>query len=146
MTAIRVIGPYILRDIMNAERSLQMLEDYVWYRIWLGKYRRTCFQARWRIATLYTERTCLVGSEVSETKITSRIACKKFRSHALRLFFCGAGQRNRCTGQKLVQWNNWKTLFGMITPTSYTTSCRRLDSIPGRLRQLVDTAVTYIKF
>ena len=27
MTATRVIGPYLLRDTMNAERYLQMLED-----------------------------------------------------------------------------------------------------------------------
>jgi len=30
MTAIRVIGAYLLCDTMNAERYLQMLEDYVW--------------------------------------------------------------------------------------------------------------------
>jgi len=30
MTATRVIVPYLLRDTMNAERYLQMLEDYVW--------------------------------------------------------------------------------------------------------------------
>ncbi|PSN58080.1 hypothetical protein C0J52_06513 [Blattella germanica] len=29
MTATNVIGPFILRDTMNAERYLQMLEDYV---------------------------------------------------------------------------------------------------------------------
>jgi hypothetical protein len=38
MTATRVIGPYHLRDIMNAEHYLQMLEDNVAYRIWLGKH------------------------------------------------------------------------------------------------------------
>ena len=30
MTPTRVIGPYLLRGTMNAERYLQMLEDYVW--------------------------------------------------------------------------------------------------------------------
>ena len=30
MTATRVIGSYLLCDTMNAERYLQMLEDYVW--------------------------------------------------------------------------------------------------------------------
>ena len=30
MTATRVIGPYLLRDTMNAERCLHMLEDYIW--------------------------------------------------------------------------------------------------------------------
>jgi len=29
-TATRVIGPYLLRDTMNAERCLQMMEDYAW--------------------------------------------------------------------------------------------------------------------
>jgi len=30
MTATRVIGPYLLRDTMNAERYLEIVEDYVW--------------------------------------------------------------------------------------------------------------------
>ena len=30
MTAARVIGPYLLRDTMNAKRYLHMLEVYVW--------------------------------------------------------------------------------------------------------------------
>jgi hypothetical protein len=30
MTATSVIGPYLLRDTMNSERYLQMLQDYVW--------------------------------------------------------------------------------------------------------------------
>jgi len=30
MMATRVIGPYLLRYTMNAERCLQMLEDYMW--------------------------------------------------------------------------------------------------------------------
>ena len=86
MTAIRVIGPYLLRDTINAERYRQMLEA-VAYRIWLGKRRCTCFHARWHTATLCTERTCLVGSEDSGTLAgttrNSRMACKKSRYHAL---------------------------------------------------------------
>lgn len=30
MTATKLIGPYLLRDTMNADRYLQMLQDYVW--------------------------------------------------------------------------------------------------------------------
>ena len=30
MTATRIIGPYFPRDTMNAERYLQIMEDYVW--------------------------------------------------------------------------------------------------------------------
>jgi len=33
MTATRVIGPYLMRDTMNAERYLQMLEDYLWPKV-----------------------------------------------------------------------------------------------------------------
>ena len=35
-------------------------------------------------------------------------------------------QRRRCTGQNLAQWNNWRTGFGTLSPTSHTTSYRRL--------------------
>ena len=88
MTAIRVIGPYLLLDTMNAERCLQMLEDYVWrivsgwenidelffmhegapphfalsVRAWFDRK----FLARW------------LGR-----RGPSRMACKKSRSHAL---------------------------------------------------------------
>ena len=41
-------------------------------------------------------------------------------------FSCGAGQRRRCTGQNLAQWNNWRTGFGTLSPASHMTSYRRL--------------------
>ena len=65
------------------------------YHIWLGKHRWTCFHAFWRTTTLCTGRTCLVGSEVSGTLVgttrTTRMACKKSRSHALWHFPMGLG-------------------------------------------------------
>jgi hypothetical protein len=37
--ATSVIGPYLLRDTMNSEHCLQMLQDYVWpHGIWPGKH------------------------------------------------------------------------------------------------------------
>ena len=33
MMATRIIGPYLLRDTMNAERYLEMLEKYVWPKV-----------------------------------------------------------------------------------------------------------------
>ena len=79
MTATRVIGAYLLRDTMNAERYLQMLEDYLWPIV-----------SGWKnideLVFMY-DGTCLVGAEVSGTLAgttrTSRMACKKSRSHAL---------------------------------------------------------------
>ena len=41
-------------------------------------------------------------------------------------FSCEAEQRRRCTGQNLAQWRNQRTGFGTLSPTSHTTSCRRL--------------------
>ena len=104
MMANRVIGPYRVRDTMNAERYLQMLEDYVWPIVsgW-EKHLWTCFHARWRTATLCIGRTCLVGSEVSGTLVgttrTSRMACKKSRSHALWLFPVGLGKGGGVPGK-----------------------------------------------
>ena len=61
-------------------------------------------------------------------------------------FSCGAGLRRRCTGQNLAHWNNWRTGFGKLSPMCHMTSCRRLDSIPGRLRKLVYAAGAYVEF
>ena len=43
MTATMVIGPYLLHDTMNAERYLQMLEDYVWPIVFAGKTSMNLF-------------------------------------------------------------------------------------------------------
>ena len=79
MTAARVIGAYLLRDTMNIERYLQMLEDYMWPIV-----------SGWENVdelVFMHDGTCLVGSEVSgtlaRTTRTSPMACKKSRSHAL---------------------------------------------------------------
>jgi hypothetical protein len=64
-------------------------------RIWLEKHRWTCLHSQWRTATLCTERAFLFGSEVSVTLTgtrTSRMACKKSRSHALWLLPVGLGK------------------------------------------------------
>jgi len=77
MTATRVIGQYLLRDTMNAERYLQMLEDYVWPIV--SGWENIDELARWRTATLCTDCTCLVRLEVSGTLArtrTTRMVCK----------------------------------------------------------------------
>jgi len=65
---------------------------------------------------------------------------------AVQRWWRGAGVRRRCTGQNITHWNNWRTGFGKLSPTSHMNSCRRLVSIPGRLRKLVDAAGTYVEF
>ena len=129
MTATRVISPYLLRDTMNDERCLQMLEDYVWSVVsgwenidelvfmhdgapphfalsvlpgWIRSFR----DVGWDDEDL--------TNGLQEVQISRPVT-----------FSCGAGQR-RCTGQNFAQWNNWRTGFGTLSPTSHTTSCRRL--------------------
>jgi len=41
-------------------------------------------------------------------------------------FFLWGWAKKSCTGQNLAQWNNWRTGFGTLSPTSHATSCRRL--------------------
>ena len=86
------------RTLSSGARRLRVA-----YRIWLGKHRWTCFHARWCTATLCTKRTCLVRSEVSGTLAvttrTSRMACKKCRSHALWLFPVGVGKGGGVPGK-----------------------------------------------
>ena len=41
-------------------------------------------------------------------------------------FSCWAERRRRFNGQNLAQWKNRRTAFGKLSPTSDTTSCRRL--------------------
>jgi len=129
MTATRVIGPYLLRDTMITERYLQMMEDYVWSVVsgwenidelvfmhdgapphfalsvlpgWIRSFR----DVGWDDEDL--------TNGLQEVQISRPVT-----------FSCGAGQR-RCTGQNFAQWNNWRTGFGTLSPTSHTTSCRRL--------------------
>jgi len=122
MTATRVIGPYLLRDTMNAERYLQILEDYVWSIAsgwenndelvfmhdgtppgWIRSFR----DVGWDDEDL--------TNGLQEVQISRPVT-----------FSCGEGQRRKCTGQNLAQWNNWRTGLRTLSPTSHTTSCRRL--------------------
>ena len=80
ITASRVIGPYLLRDTMNAERYL---EDFVWPIV-----------SGWE--------------NIDE------------------LVFLWEWVKGEVYRETLAQWNNWRTGFGTLSPTSHTTSCRRL--------------------
>ena len=107
MTAIRVIGPYLLRDTMNAERYLQLLEDYVWPNVsgWesidelvfmhdgapphfapsVGAWLNQKFPGRWRGQR---------GPHEWPAKSPDLSPVH---------FSCGVVQRMRCNGQNLAQ-------------------------------------------
>ena len=148
MTATRVIGPYLLRDTMNAERYPQMLEDYVWPIVSGWENIEELVFMHDGAPPLCIERTCLVGSEVSGT--LGRRGPHEWPARSPDLtpcdFFLWGWAKRRCTGQNLAQLNSWRTVFGKLSAASHMTSCRRLYSIPGRLRKLVDAAGAYIEF
>ena len=106
MTATRVIGPISSAWHHECRSCLHMLEDYVWPIVSGWENIDELVFMHDGAPPHCTERTCLVGSEVT--------------------FSCGAGQRRRFTGENLAQWNNWRTGFGTLSPASHTTSCRRL--------------------
>ena len=130
MTATRVIGPYLLRDTMNAERYLQMLEDYLWPIIsgWenidelVFMHDGASPHFYWEYVPGWISSFRDVGWDdedhtngLQEVQISRPVT-----------FSCGAGLRRRCTGQNLTHWNNWRTGFGKLSPPSHMTSCRRL--------------------
>ena len=128
MTATWVIGPYLLRDTMNAKRSLQILEDYMWPIVsgWenidelVFMHDGTPPHFTLSVPALLNQKFLgRRGPHEWPARSPGLTPCDYF-------FFCEAGQRKSCTGQKLAQWNNWRTLFGTLSPTSHTTFCRRL--------------------
>ena len=141
MTATRVIRPYLLRDTMNAERYLQTLEDYVWPIVsgW-GNIDELVF--------MHNGAPPYFAPNVSawlNHKFPGRLGRGPHEWPA-KVQFSRPVTSSCAAGQNLAQWNNWRTGFGTLSPTSHTTSCRRLDSIPGRFRKLVDATGAYIEF
>jgi hypothetical protein len=61
-----------------------------------------------------------------------------------RTFFCGAGQKRRCTEQILTQWDDW--IQNVITNIPHNFLQKLVDPIPARFRKVVDAAVVYIEF
>jgi len=88
MTATRVIGPYLLRDTMNAEIYLQMLEDYLWP---MESGRENIDELVFMHDDVPPHFAPSVRASLDQkfpgrlagTTRTSRMACKKSRSHAM---------------------------------------------------------------
>ena len=151
MTATRVIGPYLLRDTMNAERCLQMLEDYVWpivsgwenidelvfmhdgapphfalsVRAWLDQK----FPGRWLGRR---------GPHEWPARSPDLTPCDFF------LWGWAKEEVYRAKPRTMEQLED--RIRNVITNVPHDFLQKTVDSIPGRLRKLVDAAGAYIEF
>jgi len=151
MTATKVIGPYLLRDTMNAERYLQMLEDYVWpmisgwenidelvfmhdgapphfalgVRAWLDQK----FPGRWLGRR---------GPHEWPARSPDLTPCDFF------LWGWAKEEVYRAKSHTLEQLKG--RIRKVITNVPHDLLQKTVDSIPSRLRKLVDAAGAYVEF
>jgi hypothetical protein len=116
-------------------------------RIWLGKDRWSCFHAQWRTATLCTERTFLVGSEVSGTWLGRRgpheWPARSPDFMPCEFFSVGKGEVYRAKPRTMEQLED--RIRNVITNVPHDFLQETVGSIPGRLWKLVNAASAYIE-
>jgi len=150
MMASNVIGPYLLRDTMNAKRYLQMLEDYVWpitsgwenidelvfmhngtpphFALGVHAWLDQKFPGRWLGRR---------GPHERPTRSPDLTPCDFF------LWDWAKEEVYRAKSHTLEQLEDqiWK----VITNIPHNFLQKTVDSIPGRLRKLVDAAGAYVE-
>ena len=74
------------------------------------------------------------------------MACKKSRSHALCLFPVGLGKEEVYRAKPRTMEQLEDQIRNVITNVPHDFLQKTVDSIPGRLRKLVDATGAYIEF
>jgi hypothetical protein len=101
-------------------------------------------------ASLCKCRTCVVGWEVSRTLArltwTSWMACKKSRSYTLWLFLWDWAKDEVYHTKPRTLEELEARIWDVITNVPHNFLQKTVDSIPGRLRKLVDIMGAYIEF
>jgi len=146
MMATKVIGPYLLRDTMNAKCYLQMLEDYVWPIISDWENIDELVFMHDGAPPHFT----LVGSEVSGTWL-GRQGPHEWPARSPDLtpcdFFLWSWAKEevyRAKSHTLEQLEN--RIQKVITNIPHDFLQKTVNSIPGRLRKLVVAAGAYVEF
>jgi hypothetical protein len=149
MTATSVIGPYLLRDTMNSQCYLQMLQDYVWPTV-----------SRWEnIDDLIFMQD---GGPPHFSNAVRAWLGEKFPGHWLGqcrphewpsrspdltpcdFFLCAKDEVYHTKPRTLKELE--ARIRNVITNVPHKFLQKTVDSIPGRLRKLVDITGAYIKF
>jgi len=151
MTATRVIGPYLLRDTMNDERYLQMLEDYVWpivsglenidelvfmhdsppprFELSVGAWLDQKFPGRWLGRR---------GPHECPARSPDLTPCD--------FFLWGWAKEEVYRAEPCTMEQLEDRIRNVITNVPHDFLQKTVDSISGRLRKLVDAAGVYIEF
>jgi len=147
MTATRVIGPYLLRDTMNDERCLQMLEDYVWSIVSGWENIDELLFMHDGAPPHFSLSVCAWLDQ----KFLGRRGPHKWPARSpdptLCDFFLWGWAKEEvyrakpCTMEQLED-----RIRNVITSVPHDFLQKTVDSIPGRLRKLVDAAGAYIEF
>ncbi|CAK1585331.1 unnamed protein product [Parnassius mnemosyne] len=97
MTSSQVIGPFLLREIMNGERYLNILENRV--QSALLTFDNIENMVFWKMELHHT---------LHQMSDSDWITASQVRTSRLATFFCGVGQRIKSIVQNLPLMMNWK--------------------------------------
>ena len=147
MTAIRVIGPNLLRDTMNAERCIQMLEDYVWPIV-------SGWENIDELVFMHDGAPPHFALSVPawlDQKFLGRRGPHEWPARSPDLttydFFLWDWAKEEVYRAKTCTMEQLEDLIrNVITNVPHDFLQKTVDSIPGRLRKLVDAAGAYIEF
>jgi len=141
MTATKVIGPYLLRDTMNTESYLQMLEDYVWPII-------SDWENIDELVFMYDGAPPHFALDVRawlDKKFPGRWLRRRGPARSPDLthcdnFLCGWAKEEvyRAKSHTFEQLED--RIRNVITNAPYDFLQKTVATIPGRLRKLVDAA------
>ena len=151
MTAIRVIGPYLLRDTMNAGRCLPMLEDYVWPIVSGWENNEELVFMHDGAPPHFALSVCAwLDQKFLERWLGQRGShVWPARSPYLTpydFFLWGWAKEEVYQARPHTMEKLEDRIKNVITNVPHDFLQKTVDSIPGRLRKLVDAAGTYNEF
>ena len=150
MTATRDIGPYLLRDTMNAGRCLQMLEDYVWPIVSAGENIDELVFMHDGAPPHFALSVCAWLDQTFLGCWLVRRGPHEWSARRPDLTSCDfflwgwAKEEYRAKPRTMEQLED--RIRNVITNVPHDFLQTTVDSIPGRLRKLVDAAGAYIEF
>jgi len=147
MTATRVIGPYLLRDTMNAEHCLQMLEDYVWPIV-------SGWENIDELVLMHDGAPPHFALSVCawlDQKFLGRRGPHKWPARSpdptpCYFFLWGWAKEEVYRAKPCTMEEMEDRIRNVITNVPHDFLQKTVDSIPGRLRKLVHAAGAYVEF
>ena len=151
MTATRDIGPYLLRDTMNAGRCLQMLEDYVWPIVSAGENIDELVFMHHGTPPRFALSVCAWLDQTFLERWLVRRGPHEWPARRPDLtpcdfFLWGWAKEGVYREKPRIMEQLEDRIPNVITSVPHDFLQKTVDSIPGRLRKVVDAAGAYIGF